>query len=76
MYAAFSKRYSYITAWNTSLGATGGCDGSLILAGELARADNKGLEAISAYLKDVATRFSVSVADTVGESFFRFHVGR
>jgi len=47
------------------LGATAGCDGSLILAGELARAENNGLQAIGAYLLSLATKYHVAVSDMV-----------
>jgi L-ascorbate peroxidase len=52
-------------AWNKAQGATGGCDGSLILAGELSRDENKGLSDIGAYVKGLANKYGVGVADTI-----------
>ncbi|KAF1941453.1 heme peroxidase [Clathrospora elynae] len=52
-------------SWNTAQGATGGCDGSLILAGELSRSENKGLAAIAGYVENMATKYNVGVADMI-----------
>ena len=52
-------------AWNTAQGATGGCDGSLILAGETRLPENNGLQEIAKYLNDTATNYKVGVADLV-----------
>lgn len=53
-------------AWNKAQGAKGGCDGSLILAGELARGENKGLQPIADYIQGRATFYNVPVADMIG----------
>jgi hypothetical protein len=52
-------------AWNTAQGATGGCDGSLILAGETNLRENNGLQDIAKYLFDTATKYQVGVADMI-----------
>jgi catalase (peroxidase I) len=52
-------------AWNTSLGETGGCDGSLILAPEFPRTSNRGLESIAGFLLQRARAFNVSAADMI-----------
>ncbi|KAF2681444.1 class II peroxidase [Lentithecium fluviatile CBS 122367] len=53
-------------AWNQAQGATGGCDGSLALnAEELGRGENKGLSGIANYVKDLAGRWGVGVADAI-----------
>ncbi|KAF2468942.1 heme peroxidase [Lindgomyces ingoldianus] len=53
-------------AWESKLGATGGCDGSLALApGEIDRGENQGLGPIVAYLKGLAQQKGVSVADMI-----------
>ena len=57
-----------MTAWNTKQGAKGGCDGSLILAGELSRGENKGLDGIANYIQGMATKWSVGVADMIGNT--------
>lgn len=50
-------------AWKTSLGATGGCDGSVVLnEEENARIENRGLQDISIKIKNLATKYEVSVA--------------
>ncbi|KAF2026869.1 heme peroxidase, partial [Setomelanomma holmii] len=46
-------------------GAKNGCDGSLILAGELARGENKGLQPIADYVQGMAQRLDTSVADMI-----------
>lgn len=67
----FVTSHSYLTpsltdtAWNTAQGATGGCDGSLVLAGELGLPENKGLDGIAGYLKGLAGTYHVSVADMI-----------
>ncbi|KAF2004349.1 class II peroxidase, partial [Amniculicola lignicola CBS 123094] len=63
--AAIREVFHDCGAWNKALGATGGCDGSLILAGELARDDNKGLQEISDYLQALALSYNVGVADMI-----------
>ncbi|ORY15291.1 heme peroxidase [Clohesyomyces aquaticus] len=52
-------------AWETKLGATGGCDGSLALSGEVSRPENGGLAPIAAYLKSLAQQKGVGVADMI-----------
>ncbi|KAF9700425.1 hypothetical protein EKO04_001980 [Ascochyta lentis] len=52
-------------AWNKAQGAKGGCDGSLVLAGELSKPENNGLQDIGAYLKGRADFWKVSVADMI-----------
>ncbi|KAH7355797.1 heme peroxidase [Pyrenochaeta sp. MPI-SDFR-AT-0127] len=52
-------------AWNVTQGAKGGCDGSLVLSGELERGENKGLGPIAGYVQGLATDYGVSVADMV-----------
>ena len=51
--------------WSTDQGNTGGCDGSLILAQEYNRAENNGLQDISAKLQALAQKYKVGVADTI-----------
>ncbi|KAL1654307.1 hypothetical protein SLS61_003314 [Didymella pomorum] len=46
-------------------GAKGGCDGSLVLAGELTLPENRGLDVIGGYLKDLADSYQVGVADMI-----------
>jgi hypothetical protein len=53
-------------SWNKAQGAKGGCDGSLILAGELARGENKGLQGIADYIQGRAIFYKVPVADMIG----------
>lgn len=55
-----------LAAWNKAQGAQGGCDGSLILAGELARGENNGLRPIADYIQGLATKYKVGVADMIG----------
>jgi hypothetical protein len=57
-------------AWNKAQGAKGGCDGSLVLAGELDRSENKGLRPIGEYVRGMATRWNTSVADMIGTIMF------
>lgn len=52
-------------AWNKAAGTTAGCDGSLVLAGELDLPENNGLRPIAEYLQSIATKYGVSVADTI-----------
>lgn len=54
-----------VAAWNTAQGAKGGCDGSLVLAGELSLPENNGLQDIGLYLKTLAGSYGVSVADMI-----------
>ena len=66
MYAFF---FINLPAWNIAQGAKGGCDGSIILnSEENARAENKGLQSISAYILSLSTQYSVSVADLIAVS--------
>lgn len=51
-------------AWNLGQGETGGCDGSMMLA-EMDRLENQAMAPIAAILTEIATRHSVSVADTI-----------
>lgn len=60
-----SYRQLTTLAWNKAQGAKGGCDGSLILAGELSLPENKGLDKIADYLKNLASSYKVSVADMI-----------
>lgn len=46
-------------------GAKGGCDGSLVLAGELGLPENKGLDIIGRYLQNLSNSYKVSVADMI-----------
>jgi hypothetical protein len=55
-------------AWNKAQGAKGGCDGSLVLAGELDRGENKGLRPIGEYVQGMAKKWNTSVADMIGTS--------
>ncbi|KAF2735789.1 versatile peroxidase VPL1 [Polyplosphaeria fusca] len=50
-------------AWKTTLGATAGCDGSLVF--ETGRDENNGLQEIVGYLQGLASQFQVSVADMI-----------
>ncbi|KAF2111446.1 heme peroxidase [Lophiotrema nucula] len=63
--AAIREIFHDCGAWNTAQGAKGGCDGSLILAGELARGENNGLQNISAFLNTTAIKWGVGVADMI-----------
>ncbi|KAF2200371.1 heme peroxidase [Delitschia confertaspora ATCC 74209] len=63
--AAIREVFHDCGAWNKAQGAKGGCDGSLILAGELSRAENNGLQDISAKLKALAVKYGVGVADII-----------
>jgi hypothetical protein len=50
--------------WSKGQGNTGGCDGSLILsAEENSRTENRGLQAVSASIKELAMQRKVGVAD-------------
>lgn len=51
--------------WSIDQGETGGCDGSLILAEEFTRPENKGLENISGKLRDIAQKWEVGVGDLI-----------
>ena len=53
--------------WDTTQGATGGCDGSLLLSGEASRTENNGLAATITYLQNLHdnTYSSVGVADFI-----------
>jgi hypothetical protein len=55
------------TAWQASLGANNGCDGSLATAAELGRSENRGLANIVTYLQNLAKSHKVSVADMIGK---------
>ncbi|KAJ9637333.1 fungal class II heme-containing peroxidase [Coniosporium apollinis] len=63
--AAIRASFHDCGTWNKAQGNTGGCDGSLILAGELERPDNNGLQGISATLLSMAQRYKVGVADMI-----------
>lgn len=71
--AAIREAFHDCGAWETAIGPTGGCDGSLILStgnDELLRGENNGLQDISAKLltlqqKWVKVDSSVSVADII-----------
>lgn len=71
--AAIREAFHDCGAWETAIGSTGGCDGSLILSAgnnELLRGENNGLQDISAKLltlqqKWVKVDSSVSVADII-----------
>lgn len=66
--AAIRLNFHDCGAWETKLGATGGCDGSLILAGELSRGENKGLDDIAAKIKNLASKYKVGVAGNCAPS--------
>lgn len=52
--------------WSTDQGEQGGCDGSLILAGEaFTRGENNGLQDISTKLLGIAKKWQVGVADLI-----------
>ncbi|KAH8603143.1 heme peroxidase [Bisporella sp. PMI_857] len=66
--AAIRAAFHDCGTWDKSQGATGGCDGSLILANEAStRAENNGLQDISAKLLNLQkTKYpSVTVADLI-----------
>ncbi|OIW30748.1 versatile peroxidase VPL1 [Coniochaeta ligniaria NRRL 30616] len=67
--AAIHATFHDCGSWDTTQKLTGGCDGSLVLGVtpdvELARSENKGLEAIAGKIKDLATKYGTSVADMV-----------
>lgn len=63
--AAIRASFHDCGTWNKAQGNTGGCDGSLILAGELNRPDNNGLQGIGATLQSMAQRYKVGVADMI-----------
>ncbi|KAF2674141.1 heme peroxidase [Microthyrium microscopicum] len=54
-------------AWQTSLGTSAGCDGSLYLAKEYTRSENAGIETAVPQFGALAQSYNVSVAD-----FFQF----
>lgn len=59
--AAIRAAFHDCGSWNTT--STGGCDGSLFLAGEYTRTENLGLQTIAVYLGNLAKQFNVGVAD-------------
>ncbi|KAF2189039.1 class II peroxidase [Zopfia rhizophila CBS 207.26] len=66
-------------AWNKAQGAKGGCDGSLILAGELGRAENNGLQDISGKLQVLATKLfagSHAIVSCPGGPQIKTFIGR
>ncbi|PVI05537.1 class II peroxidase [Periconia macrospinosa] len=64
--AAIRLNFHDCGAWEKSLGATAGCDGSIVLnAEENARTENRGLQAISIKIKNLATKYKVGVADMI-----------
>lgn len=63
--AAIREAFHDCGTWNKAQGSTGGCDGSLILAPETDRAENNGLQDISAKLLALATKRGVGVADLI-----------
>ncbi|MBE7181368.1 MAG: hypothetical protein INR71_09215, partial [Terriglobus roseus] len=64
--AAIRAAFHDCGTWNAAQGATGGCDGSLILANEAGtRAENNGLQDISAKLLKLAQKYAVGVADMI-----------
>lgn len=52
-------------AFHDCFPGTGGCDGSLILAGELEWNQSRGMEFIGSVLKDKAAAHGVGVADII-----------
>lgn len=63
--AAIREAFHDCGTWNKAQRSTGGCDGSLILAGETSRAENNGLQDISSKLLALARKRSVGVADMI-----------
>lgn len=68
--AAIRIAFHDCATWNTSLGTSAGCDGSLYLAGEYTRPENAGLEDTIPQLGKMAQGYGVGVAD-----FFQFAGG-
>lgn len=68
--AAIRIAFHDCATWNTSLGTSAGCDGSLYLAGEYTRPENAGLEDTIPQLGKMAQSYGVGVAD-----FFQFAGG-
>lgn len=65
--AAIRAAFHDCGAWNTTV--AGGCDGSLILAGELTRPENNGLQTIGGKLLAITQKYqaidsSVTAADS------------
>jgi hypothetical protein len=61
--AAIRLNFHECGSWETKLGATGGCDGSIILAkGELDRPENKGLADIAGKVQSLANTYGTGVA--------------
>lgn len=63
--AAIRAAFHDCGTWNKAQGSTGGCDGSLILAGETSRPENNGLQDISNKLLTLARKRGVGVADMI-----------
>ncbi|PSN65115.1 heme peroxidase [Corynespora cassiicola Philippines] len=63
--AAIRLNFHDCGAWETKLGATGGCDGSLILSNELSRKENSGLQDIAAKIQALAVKRNVGIADLI-----------
>jgi Peroxidase len=68
--AAIRAAFHDCGTWTTSMGDSAGCDGSLFLAGEYSRPENKGLETAVPQLGALAQSYGVGVAD-----FFQFAAG-
>lgn len=66
--AAIRAAFHDCGSWK--VGISGGCDGSLFLAGEYNRAENNGLQSIAQYLGNLAQANGVGVAD-----MFQFAAG-
>jgi hypothetical protein len=62
--AAIRAAFHDCGSWNNKQ-SSGGCDGSLFLAGEYNRQENNGLQSISKYLGGLAAQHKVGVADMI-----------
>jgi Peroxidase len=62
--AAIRTAFHDCATWDTSLGTSAGCDGSIYLAGEYTRSENAGLESTVPQLGQMAQKYAgITVAD-------------
>lgn len=59
--AAIRLNFHECGSWETKLGPTGGCDGSIILANELTRVENKGLAGIAGKVQNLAQKYGTGL---------------
>jgi hypothetical protein len=70
--AAIRLNFHECGSWETKLGATGGCDGSIILAGELGRPENKGLTDIAHKVQNLANKYGTGIGGQCSNCSPRF----